>query len=70
MKTASPNVCVIGAGPSGLPVLKALKEKGIPVTCFEKTPNVRELWCIHNKSLGATAAYDSLHINTDARSHA
>lgn len=58
---------MIGAGSSGLPVLKALKERGIPVTCYEKTANIGGLWCIDNKAAGATAAYDSLHINTDTR---
>ena len=67
MIDAQPNACVIGAGSSGLPVVKALKERGIPVTCFEATPNIGGLWCIANKPLGATAAYDSLHINTDTR---
>ena len=62
-----PKACVIGAGSSGLPVIKALKERGIPVICFEGTPNIGGLWCIANKALGATAAYDSLHINTDTR---
>jgi cation diffusion facilitator CzcD-associated flavoprotein CzcO len=67
MSQALPKVCVIGAGSSGLPVVKALKERSIPVTCFEKTPNIGGLWCIDNKALGASAAYDSLHINTDTR---
>jgi hypothetical protein len=67
MPDAPPKVCLIGAGSSGLPVIKALKERGIPVTCFEKTPNIGGLWCIDNKASGATAAYDSLHINTDTR---
>lgn len=62
-----PTVCVVGAGASGLPVIKALKERGIPVTCFERTSNIGGLWCIENKMLGASAAYDSLHINTDTR---
>jgi dimethylaniline monooxygenase (N-oxide forming) len=62
-----PKVCIIGAGSSGLPVIKALKERGIPVTCFERTSNIGGLWCIENKALGVTAAYDSLHINTDTR---
>jgi len=62
-----PKVCVIGAGSSGLPVVKALKERGLPVTCFEKTSNIGGLWCIANKPAGGTAAYDSLHINTDTR---
>jgi dimethylaniline monooxygenase (N-oxide forming) len=60
-----PRTCVIGAGSSGLPVVKALKDRGIPVVCFERTPNVGGLWCIDNKPQGASAAYDSLHINTD-----
>jgi cation diffusion facilitator CzcD-associated flavoprotein CzcO len=67
MSQLLPKVCVIGAGSSGLPVIKALKDRGIPVTCFEKTPNIGGLWCIDNKALGASAAYDSLHINTDTR---
>jgi len=67
MVSALPKVCVIGAGSSGLPVVKALKERGIPVTCYEKTANIGGLWCIENKAAGATAAYDSLHINTDTR---
>ena len=45
MIDALPNACVIGAGSSGLPVIKALKERGIPVTCFEATPNIGGLWC-------------------------
>jgi len=67
MSTTLPKVCVIGAGSCGLPVIKALKERGIPVTCYEKTANIGGLWCIENKAAGATAAYDSLHINTDTR---
>jgi cation diffusion facilitator CzcD-associated flavoprotein CzcO len=67
MASTLPKVCVIGAGCCGLPVIKALKERGIPVTCYEKTANIGGLWCIENKAAGATAAYDSLHINTDTR---
>ena len=67
MGESLPKVCVIGAGSSGLPVIKALKDRAIPVTCFEKTPNVGGLWCIGNRAFGASAAYDSLHINTDTR---
>jgi cation diffusion facilitator CzcD-associated flavoprotein CzcO len=62
-----PHTCVIGAGPSGLPVIKALRDRGLPVTCFERTPNVGGLWCIDNKRFGTSAAYDSLHINTDTK---
>lgn len=60
-----PRICVIGAGSSGLPVVKALADRSVPVVCFERTPNIGGLWCIDNKRFGASAAYDSLHINTD-----
>ena len=62
-----PRTCVIGAGASGLPVVKALAERGLPVVCFERTPNIGGLWSIDNKRHGASAAYESLHINTDTR---
>jgi len=62
-----PRTCVIGAGSSGLPVVKALRDRGLPVVCYERTPNVGGLWCIDNKRFGASAAYESLHINTDTR---
>ena len=65
MTKTHPTVCIIGAGSSGLPVLKALKDRGIMAVCFEKTPNIGGLWCIENRAFGASAAYDSLHINTD-----
>jgi cation diffusion facilitator CzcD-associated flavoprotein CzcO len=58
-----PKVCVIGACSCGLPVIKAFKQRGIPVTCYENTANIGRLWCIENKATGATTAYDSLHIN-------
>jgi hypothetical protein len=67
MSGALPSVCVIGAGSCGLPVVKALRDKDIPVTCFERTPHIGGIWCIDNKPYGATAAYESLHINTDTR---
>ena len=67
MSRALPSVCVIGAGSCGLPVVKALRDKDIPVTCFERTPHIGGIWCIDNKPYGATAAYESLHINTDTR---
>ncbi|HLB84730.1 MAG TPA: FAD/NAD(P)-binding protein, partial [Steroidobacteraceae bacterium] len=67
MSRSLPSVCVIGAGSCGLPVIKALRDKGLPVTCFERTPHIGGIWCIDNKPYGATAAYESLHINTDTR---
>lgn len=61
-----PRVCVIGAGSSGITVAKALKDRGIPYDCFEKGDRIGGNWCFRNKN-GLSAAYESLHINTDCR---
>uniref|UniRef100_A0A914KPW3 Flavin-containing monooxygenase n=2 Tax=Meloidogyne TaxID=189290 RepID=A0A914KPW3_MELIC len=37
-------VCVIGAGVSGLPSIKACLEQNIEVDCFEKTSSIGGLW--------------------------
>ena len=63
---ALPRVCVIGAGSSGIAVIKALQDRGIPVVCFEKGDDIGGNWCYRNSN-GMSAAYESLHINTDAR---
>lgn len=60
-----PRVCVIGAGSSGIAVVKALKDRGLPHTCFEKSDEIGGNWCFRNAN-GMSAAYESLHINTDA----
>ncbi|HEY6564409.1 MAG TPA: NAD(P)-binding domain-containing protein, partial [Pirellulaceae bacterium] len=59
-------VCVIGAGSSGLTVLKSLKERGVDFDCFEKGSGVGGLWRYENDS-GLSVAYRSLHINTSRR---
>jgi dimethylaniline monooxygenase (N-oxide forming) len=61
-----PRVCVIGAGSSGIAVLKALKDRGLPHCCFEKGEQIGGNWCYGNSN-GVSAAYESLHINTDCR---
>jgi dimethylaniline monooxygenase (N-oxide forming) len=61
-----PRVCVIGAGSSGIAVVKALKDRGLPHTCFEKGDEIGGNWCFRNTN-GMSAAYESLHINTDAK---
>jgi dimethylaniline monooxygenase (N-oxide forming) len=61
--SGSPRVCVIGAGSSGLPVLKALQDRGLPFVCYEKSDRVGGNWVFGNKN-GMSAAYRSLHINT------
>jgi hypothetical protein len=58
-----PRVCIIGAGSSGIPAVKALSDRGIPFDCFEKSNQIGGNWCFKNKN-GMSAAYRSLHINT------
>jgi dimethylaniline monooxygenase (N-oxide forming) len=63
MNKSYPKVCLIGAGSSGIAVVKALNDKGIPFDCFEKSDQVGGNWCFKNKN-GMSSAYRSLHINT------
>jgi dimethylaniline monooxygenase (N-oxide forming) len=58
-----PRVCLIGAGSSGLPVLKALRDAGVPVDCYERSDQVGGNWVFKNKNR-MSSAYRSLHINT------
>lgn len=58
-----PRVCVIGAGCSGMTATKAMKDRGIPVKCFEKGSDVGGLWRFGNDN-GMSGVYKSLHINT------
>ncbi|CAK5096419.1 unnamed protein product [Meloidogyne enterolobii] len=37
-------VCVIGAGVSGLPSIKACLEQNLEVDCYEKTSSIGGLW--------------------------
>lgn len=56
-------VCVIGAGPSGLAAGKALAERGLTFDWFEKGSMVGGLWRIDNDN-GGVAAYKTLHLNS------
>lgn len=58
---ALPRTCVIGAGQAGLTAVKAMADRGIPVTCFEATETVGGNWKFGN---GHSSAYRSLHIDT------
>jgi cation diffusion facilitator CzcD-associated flavoprotein CzcO len=53
---------VIGAGSSGLAVLKALREQGIAIECFERGSEVGGNWRYQNDS-GFSSAYASLRTN-------
>ncbi len=55
--------CVIGAGPAGLAMGKALADRGIDFDWFEKGSMVGGLWRIDNDN-GEVAAYRTLHLNS------
>jgi hypothetical protein len=63
---ALPNVCVIGAGSSGIAATKALAERGLEVDCYERSDRVGGNWVFGNRN-GMSSAYRSLHINTSRR---
>lgn len=56
------DVAVIGAGSSGLAVLKALRERGVAAACFERGSEVGGLWRYENDN-GLSGAYASLRTN-------
>ncbi len=59
-------VCIIGAGSSGITAAKTLKEQGISFDCFEKGSNIGGVWRFNNDN-GTSSAYRSLHINTNRK---
>ncbi len=59
-------VAVIGAGCSGLAALKALREQGVTVTCFEQGSDVGGLWRYENDNC-LSGAYASLRTNASRR---
>ena len=56
-------VCIIGAGSSGIVAAKILHERGIPFDCFEKGSGIGGLWRYPNDS-GTSSAYRTLNMNT------
>jgi dimethylaniline monooxygenase (N-oxide forming) len=63
---STPEVCIIGAGSSGIAAAKALKEKGVDFECFEKGSDIGGMWRYQNDN-GLSSAYRSLHIDTSRR---
>jgi dimethylaniline monooxygenase (N-oxide forming) len=61
-----PLVCVIGAGSSGIAMVKALHDRGIPFDCFEKSDRVGGNWVFKNRN-GMSSAYRSLHVISSRR---
>lgn len=56
-------VCIIGAGSSGIAAAKVLHERGLPFDCFEIGSDIGGNWRYANDN-GMSSAYKSLHINT------
>ncbi len=63
---SSSEVCIIGAGSSGIAAAKTLHERGLEFDCLEKGSGIGGLWRFNNDS-GLSAAYQSLHINTSRK---
>jgi dimethylaniline monooxygenase (N-oxide forming) len=62
MEGGARGVAVVGAGSSGLAVLKVLREHQVAVECFERGSEVGGLWRYENDS-GLSGAYASLRTN-------
>lgn len=62
MSVRTVEVAVIGAGSSGLAVLKAVRDLGVTVECFERGSDVGGLWRYENDN-GLSSAYMSLRTN-------
>ena len=50
------NICVIGAGAAGLGAIKACREAGFDVTCYEKTNYTGGLWRYHEEDIDGVAS--------------
>ncbi|MFL6655896.1 MAG: flavin-containing monooxygenase, partial [Sulfurifustis sp.] len=61
-----PDICIIGAGSSGVAVAKSLKQRGFAFDCFEKGSNLGGMWRYENDN-GMSSAYRSLHIDTSRK---
>lgn len=57
-------VCIIGAGSSGIAAAKTMNENDISFDCFEKGSDIGGNWRFNNDN-GVSSAYRSLHINTN-----
>lgn len=57
------DVCVIGAGSSGITAVQVLQSRGVGFDCFEVGSGVGGNWRFGNDN-AMSSAYESLHINT------
>lgn len=61
------DICVIGAGSSGVTTAKALLERGLSVEIIEKGSQLGGMWRYENDN-GMSSAYRSLHIDSSRKS--
>lgn len=57
------SIGIIGAGVSGICMMKALRDRGIDFTTYEKSDQIGGNWVFRNKN-GMSSAYRSLHIDS------
>ena len=55
------HVCIIGAGPSGLPAIKNLIEAGISVVAYDYNSDVGGNW-IYNENESHSSVFETTHI--------
>lgn len=63
----TPDICIIGAGSSGITVAKALLQQGLHCQLLEKGSQLGGMWRYENDN-GQSSAYRSLHIDTSRKS--
>ena len=63
MNETTADICIIGAGSSGIAVAKALHDKGLAFDIYEKGSDIGGMWRYENDN-GLSCAYRSLHIDT------
>ncbi len=65
-RATAPEICIVGAGSSGLITAKVLKETGLAFDCFERGSKIGGMWRYQNDN-GASSCYRSLHIDTSIK---
>lgn len=55
------NVCVIGAGPSGITALKNLIDQGLDAVCYDFNTDVGGNW-IYNENVSHSSVFETTHI--------
>ena len=61
--TKTTDICIIGAGSSGLTVAKSLRDQGLAFIVYEKGSDIGGMWRYENDN-GQSSCYASLHIDT------